>query len=377
MSAGIQAVEVMATEDPRTVEESFFKDYFTKFSKNFVDPDKLARAKSICHFGTTITIATTDDVEEMEVPGYCIYATERRRVIKVETGRAGTTSVLKLRKIYPGIEERYKRKLLYKELLITQYVQRCEEEIRQNKRDRFIATCKPYWYMFNSYHGFELEYFPEGSLAQMPSTLLHDNERLGLLRYAAQGLQFLNSLGIMHSDVKTSNFCVSMRANGTRIAKLIDLGSAKFEGEFINRCHMDETSAYRPPELFPRLDLAHTGHDWVMVNPSADSWRFGLCILEVMTRRSFHSLWSEATQQDELYKEFILVNGLMKSRSYIEPHKFIGLSTSSLPRCANKLIFYLIRHKAAERVNMDQVVKEINEHLGLAQNVIASSIAEH
>ena len=289
MSAGIQAVEVMATEDPRTVEESFFEEHFTKFSKNFADADKLARAKSICHFGTTITIATTDDVEEMEVPGYCIYATERRRVIKVETGSAGTTSVLKLRKIYPGVGERYRRKLLYKELRITQYVQRCEEEIRQNKRDRFIATCKPYWYMFNSYHGFELEYFPEGSLAQMPSTLLHDNERLGLLRDAAQGLHFLDSLGIMHSDVKPSNFCVSVRADGTRIAKLIDLGSAKFAGEFINRCHMDDTPPYRPPELFPRLDLAHRGHDWVTVNPSADSWRFGLCILEVMTRRSFHS----------------------------------------------------------------------------------------
>ena len=129
------------------MEKSFFEEYFTKLSKNFVDPDKLARAKSICHFGTTITIATTDDVEEMEVPGYCIYATEIRRVIKVETGRAGTTSVLKLRKIYPGIEERYKRKFLHKELLITQYVQRCEEEIRQNKRDWFIATCKPNWYM--------------------------------------------------------------------------------------------------------------------------------------------------------------------------------------------------------------------------------------
>ena len=93
----------------------------------------------------------TPQVEDVNNPGECIYSSDStsRLVMKVtpkkgsESTEAGPT-VLKLHKIHPA-QHRYETKMLYKELLITMYVQRCEEKIRQEKMDRLIATCKPIW----------------------------------------------------------------------------------------------------------------------------------------------------------------------------------------------------------------------------------------
>ena len=75
-------------------------------------------------------------------------------------------------------------KMLYKELHKTMYmymyVQMCVK-----KMDRLIATCKPIWCKFSRCEGFEMDYFAGGTLGQLSSTLLHDNERLDVLRDAA------------------------------------------------------------------------------------------------------------------------------------------------------------------------------------------------
>ena len=372
-SAGTQSLEAMATGDSRTVEECFLEECFTMFSYTIPHPDNFERAKAICQSSKPVTMETPQ-VEDVKDPGECIYNSDStsRLVMKVtpkkgsestEQSEAGPT-VLKLHKIHPA-QHRYEPKMLYKELLITMYVQRCEEKIRQEKMDRLIATCKPIWYKFSSCEGFEMDYFAEGTLGQLSRTLRHDNERLGLLRDAASGLHFLNSLHIIHFDVKPSNICVSMRADGTRVAKWIDLGSAKFTGEKVDRCNLTDTVAYRPPELFPRPGIQQT-EDFVLVNSSADFWRFGLCILEVMTRKSFPPLWSKALMSNYMYEQFIRMNDRQLKRGLYEPLKFPLFPTSNLPECVDRLLFYLLRLDGAARMNMEHVTEELNKHLVLA-----------
>eukprot|EP00117_Sycon_ciliatum_P030183 scpid75327/ scgid23859/ len=123
---------------------------------------------------------------------------------------------------------------LYEEFLLHMKVTQHQLEQRPCIDQHLIAACKGVWFELDSAVGYELDYYPDGTLANLDYTV-EDDERFRLLRDAVQGLKFLYSLNIIHFDVKLSNFCVGRRKDGSRIAKVIDLGSAKFVGQRLNR----------------------------------------------------------------------------------------------------------------------------------------------
>eukprot|EP00117_Sycon_ciliatum_P045704 scpid86503/ scgid32817/ Serine/threonine-protein kinase SBK1; SH3-binding kinase 1 len=289
-------------------------------------------------------------IQDEKDPGDNIDTTKSRLIVTVTpkgwSGPDAVKTVLKLHKARPMAHpnDSHKQKL-YMELLVHMFIHKCEADIRKDNMDRLIAWCKPSWYKFNMCQGFELEYFPEGTLRNLPSDSVQNNERLSLLRDAARGLHFLNCIRIIHWDVKPSNICVFMREDGTRTTKLIDFGSAKFKGQLVDRRRASgDTLCYRPPELFQRHGDSHDDN-MALVSPLADSWRFGMCVLEVMTGIRL-PLWKRAKGDDPTYEEFLKVNDILladkgefKAGNTLQ---FPGLDTSKQLECALKLLSNLL-----------------------------------
>jgi serine/threonine protein kinase len=48
---------------------------------------------------------------------------------------------------------------------------------------------------------------------------------LSLFRQIVEGIKFIHSYGIIHSDIKHLNILIEEKKNGEYIAKIIDLGS--------------------------------------------------------------------------------------------------------------------------------------------------------
>eukprot|EP00117_Sycon_ciliatum_P006028 scpid62662/ scgid9741/ len=368
MSTVTSAAEATSTVNTRTPDdlESCTDEYFEQVRDFCPCSSDIERAKAAFRSckpnPDTVEARWIHDVKDR---GDVIYKVGRKMIVivapKGSTGPETAKTVMKLHKV-SSTADRFNSKQLYQELLIHMYVQKREAELRKDKPNRLIAACKPYWYTFSSCRGFELEYFPEGTLQELSCDRVQDGERLRLLRDAARGLHFLNRLGIVHFDVKPSNICVVVGAGDARSTKLIDLGSAKFTGQMVDRRRkLGDTRAYRPPEFFPTTPGAGNGdggtENWVAVSPSADSWRFGMCVLEVMTRTS-RPLWKRAEAGDRAYDAFMMNGGLLGKY----PPTFPGLCTSKQQEFAILLIFSLLQHRAAGRMTMEEVIRELSEH---------------
>eukprot|EP00730_Choanoeca_flexa_P015637 TRINITY_DN7225_c0_g3_i1.p1 TRINITY_DN7225_c0_g3~~TRINITY_DN7225_c0_g3_i1.p1 ORF type:complete len:377 (+),score=43.47 TRINITY_DN7225_c0_g3_i1:58-1131(+) len=187
-----------------------------------------------------------------------------------------------------------------------------------------------------------LEYASHGSLQRLlysvngqPGTLSPEI-RLSLVRNISQGMAYLHSLGrdVMHRDLKSANVLVFEDTTSTLIAKVADLGSARFKSlqaptslqrryQRINDArggvvetmsslaHPDQsggsatmtlglgTPLYKSPEVL-RNDSAYT--------QAADVFSFGVVMWEVMAQRA-PDLVSEASQGRDVrgsYEEELL-----------------------------------------------------------------------
>eukprot|EP00117_Sycon_ciliatum_P013774 scpid53261/ scgid14307/ Serine/threonine-protein kinase SBK1; SH3-binding kinase 1 len=357
----------MATSSSPTPEERYMDGYFKQIFHRFPKESDFQRAKATFQSSQPDTI-TGVRIQDVKEPGGTIMEDVERLVVAVKpkgvSGPGALTTAMKLHKVHSP-SDKVRGRGLYKELLALMHVQKCEEEARKDKV-RLIAWCEPLWYRLDECHGFNMEYFPEGTLRDLPGGGLVDgNERLRLLRNAARGLKFLNSIGILQWDVKICNICVFIRGNGTRSVKLIDFGSVKFIGQQVDVRRLNgDTACYRPPELFPRSFDPDKLLVWA--SPLSDSWRFGMCILEVMTERTL-PVWNQASHGDHMYDEFVELNRLFLPNAREQkagyPLVFPGLDTSKLPECALKLLSNLLRPKPTERYNMEQVIKVIDLHL--------------
>eukprot|EP00117_Sycon_ciliatum_P036200 scpid80136/ scgid27289/ Serine/threonine-protein kinase SBK1; SH3-binding kinase 1 len=276
------------------------------------------------------------------------------------------------------------------EFLLHLHVTRCQKRQSRNTDDHLIASCLPIWYDCKNHVGFEMEYFPAGTLSDLSDSVDAD-ERLRLLRDVAKGLEFLNSLHIIHFDVKCSNVCVGFRKDGKRMAKLIDFGSAKFVGQQLDRhCTQGDTPAYSPPEIFARTwehgwkesTAAEPEPDWYPASPQSDSWRLGLVVFEVMSDKK-KVLWKVAHERDMFFSSFVRANLMGTARTGGSRRRmnlvFPGVDVSRLPACANTLMANLLCLKPDDRLTFQEVVQEIEQHLGetAAQAADASVAAQN
>eukprot|EP00117_Sycon_ciliatum_P010239 scpid72801/ scgid12215/ Serine/threonine-protein kinase SBK1; SH3-binding kinase 1 len=354
-----------------TAEDRFMDGYFNDVRHHFPNATDFKRARA-AYQSSKPQIITAPRIRDVKDERRVLYSAPSRTVMTVRGKDSlndpdSVLTVMKLHQVHSR-EEKKHSSALYRELLMHMYVQRREAELRKNKPHRLFAVCEPYWYKFRTCVGFELEYFPSGTLRELVCSVADEDERLGFLRDAARGLHFLNSrLGIVHFDVKPTNICIYIREDCERFAKLIDFGSAVFAGQLVdrrNRRLLGDTIRYRPPELFAR-PRKWIGEDFCAVCPSADSWRFGLCVLELMTRSKV-PVWIEAKYSDPVYVEFVRSNRFCMPGAHKltdgYPLKFPGRSISNVPECALRLLHGLLRPNAAERMSMEAVIRQIDLH---------------
>jgi serine/threonine protein kinase len=107
-------------------------------------------------------------------------------------------------------------------------------------------------------------------VSQSPERLLSPIELVQCLSDALNGIRFLNSKGIAHSDIKLENILVS----GVRSAAVTDFGLARPYGVPLNGTF--GTPGYYPAELEKMLP------DFCIVDPLLDSYAFGMCLQNVI-----------------------------------------------------------------------------------------------
>jgi serine/threonine protein kinase len=87
------------------------------------------------------------------------------------------------------------------------------------------------------------------------------------------GLIELKNNGVLHADLKPENILIKDINDTLPSIKLIDLGNAILEKDFITTNQSIQTRHYRPPECIIRAPFDY----------SADMWAFGCTVFELLT----------------------------------------------------------------------------------------------
>ena len=198
-------------------------------------------------------------------------------------GRGGTGSVYLVRN--PLTQKPFAVKVLSPELadrepeLVRRFIREAEfamKERHQNFIEVYDAGCDPetgLYYLI-------MEYAPAGSLADMLKALgpMKVDDALAIAADVARALEFVESKGLVHRDVKPANVLIAH--DGT--AKLSDLGISRFRQAGETSATVTEvgnclgTPAYMAPE---QMIDAHA------VDTRADVYSFGVVLYEMIAGR--------------------------------------------------------------------------------------------
>ncbi len=106
-----------------------------------------------------------------------------------------------------------------------------EAEALARLNHRHIVTVHDYGEMEDGGYYLVLEYVDGGSLSRLiRGGLLPVDESVKIVLQVARALRFAHAQGIIHRDVKPGNILLTTE-EGERIAKLVDFGLVKFEGD--------------------------------------------------------------------------------------------------------------------------------------------------
>lgn len=103
-------------------------------------------------------------------------------------------------------------------------------------------------------------------------------EAVEIVRQAALGLAALHDAGIVHGDVKPSNFLVTEDATGRLAVKLVDLGIARASSvvHAVGEDLLVGTPAYLSPEQAREDDV---------ITPAADQFSLGVVLYQLLARQ--------------------------------------------------------------------------------------------
>jgi serine/threonine protein kinase len=128
---------------------------------------------------------------------------------------------------------------------------------------------------FSDRHAYiAMEYFPDGSLAEVIAQGLSGRQAMSLLAQAASALREVHSRGIIHRDIKPGNLMA--RADGSIV--LADFGIAKRLGEDKGRTRQGElygTPYYVSPEQI----------EGSAATMQSDIYSLGIIFYEMLTRQ--------------------------------------------------------------------------------------------
>jgi len=183
-----------------------------------------------------------------------------------------------------------------------------------------------------------MELVPRGSLRSLLSNFSHKlnwKRKVGMLRDAALGIEFLHSRGIIHRDIKSSNLLVDENWS----VKIADFGfaTARKDNGTMTRCG---TPCWTAPEIL----VANKGKE---VTNKADVYSFGIVMWEVLTRKV-------------PYEHINMVNLIEKVLSGIRP----TIPEDTAPRFAEALQA-CCHQKAKKRPSMADLVMLFNAELDI------------
>jgi serine/threonine protein kinase len=126
-----------------------------------------------------------------------------------------------------------------------------------------------------------MEYFEGGLLRKLiPSKGMDFEVAADLIRQIASALRAAHDKSVYHRDLKPENIMVQLRADGTRVAKLIDFGIAKVVDSLVTRDTKTAkywgTPRYMSPEQLSGKPVE---------NPASDIYALGVTTYEMITGR--------------------------------------------------------------------------------------------
>ena len=151
----------------------------------------------------------------------------------------------------------------------------------------------------------QMEYCTHGDLSNFTgeSTQI---ERMDLLRQIASALHHLHqNLAMIHADIKPGNVGLCALSSGQLIAKLIDFGSARRIGRWIDRSvSFGGTLHYKAPETFgdpPSTIGKASRHCKFFMGPELDMWGLGIIAFFLF---SGEIPWLYADMEDKNFRKF-------------------------------------------------------------------------
>jgi serine/threonine protein kinase len=121
-----------------------------------------------------------------------------------------------------------------------------------------------------------LEYLEGTDLASFPRSQLTVGEIVDVVLQACEALAEAHSIGIVHRDIKPGNLFITLRADGTRLLKVLDFGISKIPavtGQLTATQSVIGTPTYMSPEqMRSSRDVDHR----------SDIWSLGIVLYELL-----------------------------------------------------------------------------------------------
>ncbi|XP_071500386.1 serine/threonine-protein kinase SBK1-like [Diadema antillarum] len=186
------------------------------------------------------------------------------------------------------------------------------------------------------------EYAPYGDLLEAipPQKGLDEIRAKSCLAQVAAALSFLHSKRLVHGDVKPEN--VLLFDKDLTVAKLSDFGRTRRRGSLVRK--NARSIPYSPPEVCQALE-----NESFAVEPSQDSWHFGVMLFCVLTGMF---PWEQADQtRSSCFEEFVR---WQKRKITIAPPAWRNFTPKLLKLCRK-----LLEPKAERRGSVSQIHKYV------------------
>lgn len=127
------------------------------------------------------------------------------------------------------------------------------------------------------------------------------DQKLNYIQQIALGLEYIHSLNIIHTDLKSENILIT-----DHILKITDFSSSDYINETTKTLQTKKlkcTVTHRPPEGFWQYIADDDDAEYFEYDQSFDVWSFGMVVLEIMRgspiyRQNIFPAYTTKTNQD-------------------------------------------------------------------------------